>query len=249
MTEKFGLIGYPLGHSFSKRYFTEKFLSEGIDAIYSQYPLEHISEMADLIAREPSLKGLNVTIPYKEVVKCMLNGLSEEAEAIGAVNVVKIDRQDEDWILTGFNSDYIGFSESLKPLLTPRMNRALVLGTGGASKAVCYALENLGITPIKVSRTPGKGELSYADITEKVMDSHLLIVNTTPLGMFPNTTSFPPIPYRFLTPGHLCYDLVYNPEITEFLRKSAQQGAMTKNGLEMLYLQADISWRIWNNLL
>lgn len=244
---KYGLIGYPLGHSFSQRYFSDKFKHEGIDAEYSLYPLENIQSFPSLLEENKNLVGLNVTIPYKESVMSYLDELSEEGEAIGAVNVIKIERESGKLSLKGFNSDFVGFTKSLKPLLRPDVKKALVLGTGGASKAVCYALRKLNIDYVLVSRTPATGMISYSQLNEAIMGDNLLIVNTTPLGMFPHTYQCPPIPYDLLTPNHVCYDLVYNPEVTEFMKKSAEQGATVKNGLEMLHLQADRAWEIWTD--
>lgn len=243
----YGLIGYPLGHSFSKQYFTEKFDRLGIDASYLLFPLESIEQFPSLLEKEKYLKGLNVTIPYKEKIMGFLNDTSEAVKEIGAVNVIRIEVKDEGYYLKGFNSDYIGFRDSLRPLLRKDIRKALVLGTGGASKAVIFALKELGIEATKVSRTPAEGEITYSDLSDAIMSDHLLIVNTTPLGMFPNTETFPPIPYNLLTPAHICYDLVYNPEKTEFIIRSAAMGATVKNGLEMLHRQAEEAWRIWKN--
>ncbi|MDE5789637.1 MAG: shikimate dehydrogenase [Muribaculaceae bacterium] len=244
-TEKYGLIGYPLGHSFSQRYFTEKFRKEEIDAIYHPFPIENIGLFPSLLKEVNNLKGLNVTIPYKEKVMGFLDDISDAVKEIGAVNVIRIEERENELYLKGFNSDYIGFRDSLRPLLRPDVSKALILGTGGASKAVEYALRQLGIVSTKVSRKPKKGELSYNDLSEEIISEHLLIVNTTPLGMYPHTDTYPPIPYSFLTSRHICYDLVYNPETTEFMRKSSANGATVKNGLEMLHLQAEEAWKIW----
>ena len=236
----FGIIGYPLVQSFSAKYFNEKFAREGIDAEYSLYPLDDLRlddvRLNDLLDR---LDGMNVTIPYKQAVIPFLERLDETAQAIGAVNV--ICRR------VGYNTDCLGFIDSLKPLLREYDRKALVLGTGGASKAVCYGLRKLGISPTLVSRTPKDGQLGYSDLTAAVMAEHTVIVNCTPLGMFPDIDSCPAIPYEQITAQHLLFDCVYNPEQTLFLRKGAAQGAQTKNGLEMLFGQAKAAWAIWTN--
>lgn len=242
----FGLIGKKLGHSFSAEFFNKKFRDEKIDETYRLFEIPSIEDFPKLLAENPDLKGLNVTIPYKRDVISFLSGLSVEAKAIGAVNVIKISRGKEGITLTGYNSDSIGFEESLKPLLNKSIDKALVLGTGGASKAVCYVLRKLGIEPTYVSRTPKEGQLTYKDLNKSIIDSHLLIVNTTPLGMMPEIDTCPPIPYNLLTTRHICYDLVYNPLETLFLKKSKEAGAKIKNGMEMLELQALASWDIWN---
>lgn len=240
--DKYGLIGFPLGHSFSKIYFTEKFRKEGLSSTYELFPLSAITELPGLIGGNPELRGLNVTIPYKESVMTYLTELSPEAEAIGAVNVIKINGDR----LMGHNTDFIGFKESLRPLLREEITDALVLGSGGASKAVCHALRVLGIRPTVVSRHPSEGMAGYDDLTPEVMEKNLLIVNATPLGMAPNTDTAPEIPYHLLSERHICYDVVYNPAETLFMKKSAAGGAKVKNGLDMLHLQAEHAWRIWN---
>ncbi|MDE7438100.1 MAG: shikimate dehydrogenase [Muribaculaceae bacterium] len=244
----YGLIGYPLGHSFSAKYFNEKFAEEGIDNSYRLFPLQSIDELGNLLESYPALQGLNITIPYKEKVIPFLSDISPEALAIGAVNVIKINNYNEGRIpiLSGYNTDWKGFSLSLIPLLNESVKSALVLGTGGASKAVCYALKRLGITPHLVSRSHSSSEYIYKDLNEDIIKENLLIVNTTPLGMSPNVVSCPDIPYHYLTDRHICYDLVYNPEVTEFMTRSAHYGATVKNGLEMLHRQAELSWEIWN---
>lgn len=242
----FGLIGKKLGHSFSKKYFTEKFDKEGItDCEYQLFELADISEFPGLIKEQPSLCGLNATIPYKQEVMPYLDELSTAAQRIGAVNVIRFEN---DGKLVGHNSDYIGFKISLEKFLNgAKPQKALILGTGGASKAVKAALEDLGITPQFVSRTSGENQLAYKELSEEILSSHRLIVNTTPLGMFPQVEEFPAIPYQFLTSSHFCYDLVYNPETTAFMKKSAEHGAKTINGLEMLIGQAEAAWEIWND--
>lgn len=233
----FGIIGNPLIHSFSAKYFNEKFTREHIDAEYSLYPLneltnERVNELLD------TLDGFNVTFPYKEAIIPYLDRLDETAQAIGAVNVV--------YKRVGYNTDYAGFIVSLRPLLRPFDRQALVLGTGGASKAVCYGLQQLGITPTLVSRTPQAGQISYADLNADLLSRYTLIINGTPLGMFPEVNTCPPIPYEHLTPRHLLYDCVYNPEETLFLRRGKAQGASIQNGKEMLIGQAKEAWAIWN---
>ena len=246
----FGLIGYPLGHSFSKRYFTEKFARDGIaDAVYELFPLADIAELPGLLASQPHLRGLNVTIPYKEQVLPFLTELDPAARRIGAVNVIRIGA---DGSRTGYNSDYFGFRSTLETFLAKNAQnapslRALVLGTGGASKAVKVALEDMGIGHVSVSRQAGGGVVSYADVTPEILEEHRLIINTTPLGMHPEANSCPPLPYKALTADHLLYDLVYNPEQTVFLQRGAAQGAETFGGLPMLHGQAEKSWEIWNS--
>ena len=236
----YGIIGFPLLHSFSAKFFNEKFATERIDAEYSLYPLnkdewtngERLMDLLD------SLDGFNVTLPYKQEVIPYLERLDETAEAIGAVNVV--------YKRVGYNTDCLGFIESMRPLVREYDRKALVLGTGGASKAVCYGLRKLGISPTLVSRTPKAGMLGYDALTQEVMDSHTIIVNCTPLGMLPDVDSCPDIPYERLSARHLLYDCVYNPEETLFLKKGKAQGCTIKNGLDMLYGQAKAAWRIWN---
>ena len=234
----YGIIGYPLHHSFSAKYFSEKFEREGIEAEYSLYPIgmEDLRlKIEDLFHR---LDGMNVTMPYKQTIIPYLDRLDETAEAVGAVNVVHKR--------VGYNTDCIGFMESIKPLLRDSDRKALVLGTGGASKAVCYGLKQLGIAPTLVSRTPKDGMIGYSDLTEGLMAEHTIIVNCTPLGMVPDTESYPPIPYELISAQHLLFDCIYNPEETLFLRKGKAQGAIIQNGIEMLYGQAKAAWKIWN---
>ncbi|NEW80950.1 MAG: shikimate dehydrogenase [Mariniphaga sp.] len=247
MKRKFGLIGFPLSHSFSRKFFTEKFLVEGIDAEYLNFEIENISQLSHVIASHPDLEGLNVTIPYKEQVVKLLNDMDESSTQIHAVNTIRIQRSGHHVSLHGYNTDIIGFQESIQPLIQKHHHKALVLGTGGASKAVVRALGNLKIDTIIVSRNPEeKGELSYNDLDEDVMDNYKIIVNTTPIGTYPNTEGCPAIPFELITPKHLLFDLVYNPEVTEFLKQGKKHGAIIKNGLEMLHLQALASWEIWN---
>ena len=247
----YGLIGYPLQHSFSAKFFNEKFSRENIDAEYLNFEIEHIFELRKILVFNPHLKGLNVTIPHKEAVIAFLDEISPVAKEIGAVNVIKIERGFGDtygYKLTGHNTDYIGFKNSIAPLIQPELHRkALVLGTGGASKAVCKALDSLGIAWTYVSRNPKEGALTYDTLTPEIVAEHNVIVNTTPLGTFPNVEACPNIPYSALTSQHLLFDLVYNPSETTFLKKGKQIGATAKNGAEMLELQALAAWEIWGS--
>lgn len=245
--KKYGLIGFPLTHSFSKRYFTEKFELENIDSTYDNFEIDSISKFPEIIKNNPELIGLNVTIPYKEQVIPFLDDLNESAKEIGAVNTVKIVRNGSGVYLKGFNTDTFGFETSLKPLLKPQHKKALILGTGGASKALKYVLNNLGIDFVSASIEELKeNEIRYEDIDKEMMKERLLIINATPLGTYPKVETYPNIPYLYLTEKHLLFDLVYNPEISAFLRKGIDMGATTKNGYEMLLLQAKKSYEIWN---
>lgn len=243
MPEQYGIIGYPLTHSFSPAYFTRKFAAEHIDATYTAFPLEDIAAFPTLLEQHPDLKGLNVTIPYKEKIIPYLDELSDAAAAIGAVNCIKITNGRT----IGYNTDITGFTQSLVPVLGNNQVHALVLGTGGASKAVTAALEKLGIPYQNVSRSAGTGVLTYQDLTPELMQQYRLIVNTTPLGMNPDILSFPSLPYDALEPEHILYDLIYNPERTSFLSIGRQYGATIKNGQEMLELQAEAGWKIWQD--
>jgi shikimate dehydrogenase len=248
----FGLIGFPLGHSFSQKYFSEKFKRENItDAEFKNFPLENINGFPKLIENNPFLCDLSVTIPHKQSVMKFLNEVDDVAKEVGAVNCVKIRRTSDigQWTSTGFNTDAFGFEKSLLPLLKSQHTKALILGTGGASKAVKYVLKKLGIEFSFVSRSekPAASSYSYNNLSSEIISSHTLIINTTPLGMFPDVNSYPSIPYEHLTEKHLLYDLVYNPEETLFLKKGKEKGAQIKNGLEMLQLQADKAWEIWNS--
>ncbi|PSL47446.1 shikimate dehydrogenase [Chitinophaga niastensis] len=239
----YGLIGYPLSHSFSKGFFAQKFEKENITGcLYENFPLPGIADFPLLLQQQPQLNGLNVTIPYKEVVIPFLDELSKAAAQIGAVNCIRF----KDGKKTGYNTDVIGFTKSLQPLLQPHHNRALVLGTGGAAKAVMYALQELAIPYTVVSRQTANGAVSYDSLDQTVIEQHTLIINTTPLGMYPKVDTLPEIPYQYLSSRHLLYDLVYNPAETLFLQRGAAQGATIKNGHEMLILQAEASWEIWN---
>lgn len=233
----FGIIGFPLLHSFSAKYFSEKFIQEKIDAEYSLYPIKE-TETERIATYVNTLDGMNVTMPYKQAVIPYLDRLDKTAEAVGAVNVVHQR--------VGYNTDCLGFMESIKPLLRDYDRKALVLGTGGASKAVCYGLKQLGIAPTLVSRTPKAGMLGYQDLTKEIMSDYTIIVNCTPLGMLPDVDSCPAIPYEQITAQHLLFDCVYNPEETLFLRKGKAQGATIRNGMEMLTGQAKAAWKIWN---
>lgn len=244
MTKLFGLIGYPLSHSFSKHYFTQKFQREGIaDCVYELFPIEQIELFPELVSDHPDFKGLNVTIPYKEKVLPYLSELSEAVKEIGACNCIKI----QNGTLIAYNTDVVGFEESLKPLLKSHHTKALVLGTGGAAKAVVWVLKKLGIEYSYVSRRSGEGVLSYDQINEEMLHRYPLIINTTPLGMQPNTDTKPSLPYEAISSEHLCYDLVYNPVTTSFLAEADKRGATIKNGQEMLELQAEAAWAIWNS--
>jgi shikimate dehydrogenase len=245
---KFGLIGYPLGHSFSKKYFTEKFLAERIsDCVYENFPQDNISLLPELIRSEPGLSGVNVTIPYKSEVFRFLNSVSAEAREIGAVNVIKIHRVDYDFKLSGFNTDYSGFTGSLIPYLKIVSGEAVVLGTGGSSKAVCFALRKLGMKIIQVSRKASPGIITYSVLSDDIIKNADLIVNTTPLGMFPDISGKPQINYNALNSRTILFDLVYNPGITSFLQEGKDRGCVSLNGLQMLHLQAEQSWEIWND--
>lgn len=246
--KEFGLIGYPLTHSFSKQYYDKKMELEGIQDIeYSLFSLKDIKEFSNLIQTHSQLMGVNVTIPYKIQVLSYLDHISEEAKEIGAVNCIRISRdsQTQKIVLTGYNTDVIGFRESLKPLLKPHHKKALVLGTGGGAQAVFSALKSLNIEYKTVSRTVETGDLTYSDLTEKVFQEYTIIINTTPLGTFPEIEQAPSIPYSFLNDRHLVYDLIYNPEKTLFLKRAEERGSTVKNGYEMLILQAEKNWEIW----
>lgn len=245
--KRFGIIGKPLGHSFSPAYFTKKFASLGLQADYREFELPNIEAFLDLLDGEPELCGLNVTIPYKQQVIPYLNELSDEARELGAVNCISISHRPNGKLwLKGFNADIIGFMDSLRPLLQPYMQRALVLGTGGASRAVLGGLHKLGLATQSVSRSKRKGVLTYAELTPQIVADFPVIVNCTPVGMWPHVEQCPDLPYEAITPRHLLYDLIYNPDETLFLHRGRERGAATKNGLEMLHGQAEASWRFWN---
>jgi shikimate dehydrogenase len=243
----YGLIGNPLSHSFSKKYFNEKFSAEGLsDCYYELFPLETIDAFLALIRRFPNLKGLNVTIPFKASILAFLDGIDETAREIGAVNTIKI----VDGKCFGYNTDTYGFEKSLRSFLDEnpaiKASKAIVLGTGGASKSVCFVLKKTGISYVMVSRTKSNKTLNYNDLDEAILQNTQLIVNTTPLGMAPDEDTFPKLNYNLLGANHFLYDLVYNPEKTVFLAKGEKQGCLIKNGLEMLHLQAEKAWEIWN---
>jgi len=251
---KFGLLGHPLGHSFSRKFHNDRFSQLGIDAEYENFDLDEISLLPGLLSEQPDLCGMNVTIPYKHQVMQYLDELDPLAEKIGAVNVVKVSSINPSmahatkipgFYLKGYNSDIVGFRDSLKPMLKGNEKAALILGTGGASKAIKVALEEMGIKTTYVSRTAAEGRLTYGDLTPKVMSEHLIIVNCTPLGMYPKVDACPEIPYNLLTPDHVCFDCVYNPEVTLFMNNAATFGAKVKCGYEMLVGQAIESYRIW----
>ena len=244
--DKYGLIGYPLGHSFSKNYFNEKFENENIDAEYINFEIPTIDALPEVLATNPELRGLNVTIPYKEKVISFLDAVSPEARAIGAINVIKVEHKGNETILKGYNSDVIGFTKSIAPLLKRHNKKALILGTGGASKAIDYGLKSLGLETVKVSRYERPGTIQYSKITPEIIKEYNVIVNCTPCGMYPNIEECPELPYEAMTEKNILYDLIYNPEQTKFMKLGAKQGATVKNGLEMLLLQAFASWEFWN---
>ena len=244
----YGLIGYPLVHSFSRDFFNQKFMAENIDAQYVNFEIMDIGQLMEVIAEYPNLKGLNVTAPYKEAVIPLLDSLDDDAREIGAVNVIRLihDPRSGDFVeLRGYNSDVAGFEKTIPSFQSPSRTSAMVLGTGGAAKAVSAALRRHGINVQLVSRRKSERTLIYEEITRSMVTDHKIIINATPVGKYPDDDKFPDFPYRFLTKEHFCYDLVYNPEETLFMKKSAQYGAETKNGIEMLLLQAFDSYRIW----
>lgn len=240
----FGLIGKNIEYSFSKKYFTEKFSKELFtDFEYQNFDIESIDLFPQVLKNNPNLKGLNVTIPYKEAIIPYLDSISKRATAIGAVNVIRFM---PDGSLKGYNSDYYGFKKSIEPLLQPHHKRALILGTGGSAKAIAYALEELDILYTFVSREPKEHSIDYNRINITTFENYQIIINCTPVGTFPNTKEFPPIPYEYFTENHIAFDLIYNPEETQFLKKAKKKGAITKNGLDMLVFQAEKAWNIWN---
>ncbi|MGO1648729.1 MAG: shikimate dehydrogenase family protein [Sphingobacterium sp.] len=246
--KRLGLIGYPLGHSFSKKYYLDKFEREAISGVdYELYPLENMLEFPALFQQDPDFAGVNVTIPYKQQVIPYLDVITEEATAIGAVNCIRIEHPaGSKPFLTGFNTDAFGFETSLSPLLTPDQDRALIFGNGGATKAISYVLSKLAIPFNIVSRTPKDQQLGYTELTPAIIANHRLLINCTPLGTYPKTDACPPIPYTAVGQQHLLYDLIYNPEETQFLKEGKARGARIKNGYEMLVLQAEKNWEIWN---
>ena len=239
----FGLLGKNIDYSFSRKYFSEKFSSENIDAEYKNFDIADISGFSEVIRNNP-LSGLNVTIPYKEAVIPYLDHLDPHSTEIKAVNTIKFEK---DGSLCGYNTDYWGFLEALKPHLHANHKKALILGTGGASKAIAYALNLLDISFKFVSRNPEKNQFSYSDLDKKILENYHLIINSTPLGTFPDVEKCPSIPFKYITENHLIFDLIYNPSETKLMKKAAAKGAKTLNGLEMLKLQAEKAWAIWNS--
>lgn len=245
--EKYGLIGYPLVHSFSISYFNEKFNNENIDAVYENYEIPTIEQLPEIIETNPELKGLNVTIPYKEKVISYLDSISPEAREIGAVNVIKVIHKGKKTMLKGYNSDVIGFTRSIEPLLEPFHKKALILGTGGASKAIDFGLKSLKLETLKVSRYDRPNTIRYDQITPEMMKEWNVIVNCTPCGMYPHSDECPALPYEAMDNHTLLYDLIYNPDETLFMNNGKKYGATVKNGLEMLLLQAFASWEFWHS--
>ena len=240
---KFGLIGKDIGYSFSRTYFSEKFKKEKSEHNYENFDISSIAHFPEIILKNQDLKGLNVTIPYKEKVMPFLDEIDEEAAKIGAVNTIKFQGEK----LIGFNTDHYGFKKSLEKFLPLPEKSALILGTGGASKAVAYALSSLGFDYKFVSRNPSLGHLAYSEVNKDIIARHFLIINSTPLGTFPDVEKFPEIPYKFLNPEHLLFDLIYNPAETEFLKRGNFYGAYIVNGADMLKFQAEKAWEIWNS--
>ena len=245
--DKYGLIGYPLGHSFSISYFNQKFQDEGINAVYENFEIPDVDLLNEVVDSNPNLKGLNVTIPYKEKVMQYLDTISPEARAIGAVNVIRVTHEGTKIKLKGYNSDVIGFTQSIEPMLDKKWHKkALILGTGGASKAIDYGLRNLGLETVFVSRYERPGTIQYETITPEVVKDYNVIVNCTPVGMYPKTEECPKLPYEAMDSHTILYDLIYNPDETLFMKRGAEHGAQVKNGLEMLLLQAFASWEFWH---
>lgn len=244
--DKYGLIGFPLGHSFSRNYFNQKFTDEKIDATYENFEIATIDLLPEVLDSNPELRGLNVTIPYKEKVISFLDSISPEARAIGAVNVIKVSHEGNRTTLKGYNSDVIGFTRSIEPMLESFHKKALVLGTGGAAKAISFGLKSLGLEPVYVSRYERPGTTQYDKITPDVVREYNVIVNCTPCGMYPNVEQCPQLPYEALDSHNILYDLIYNPDETLFMKQGKAHGANVKNGIEMLLLQAFASWEFWN---
>lgn len=242
--KKFGLLGKNISYSFSKKYFTEKFKKIGANHFaYKNFDVETVEDFKKIVSETKNLKGMNVTIPYKEAIIPHLSKLSKNAEIIGAVNTISISKKGT---LKGHNTDYYGFKKSLKPLLQKHHYKALILGTGGASKAVAYALRKLNIEYDFVSRNPSEYEFSYEELNQDVFNDYQIIINTTPVGTFPNINDCPPLDYNLFTNKHIAYDLVYNPSETKFLQAAKAKGATVKNGWDMLVFQAEKAWKIWN---
>jgi shikimate dehydrogenase len=251
MHSRYGLIGFPLSHSFSKKYFTEKFTREAIDSTYELFQIDSVHKINDIISNYQDLRGFNVTIPYKQQIIPLVNKLSDEAARIQAVNTVRVVRENGQIMLEGYNTDAPAFETELLAFMPKFPQYALILGTGGASAAVAYVLKKLNIEIQFVSRTPKQSSssnniLSYEQLSNQLIDKVKLIINCTPVGMYPNSHLSPQIPYNILTPEHYLFDLVYNPEMTEFLKRGQEHGTQTRNGLGMLYKQADLAWNIWN---
>ncbi|WP_346863924.1 shikimate dehydrogenase [uncultured Draconibacterium sp.] len=246
--KRYGLLGYPLTHSFSKRYFTEKFETENIESTYQNFEIDSITKFPEILENNPEIIGLNVTIPYKEQVIPYLDELNDSAREIKAVNTIRVTRTESGVHLKGFNTDTFGFESTLTPLLKEQHKKALILGTGGASKALKYVLNKLGIDYVSASIEELKEkEIRYEDIDEKMIAERLLIINATPLGTYPKVDTFPNIPYEFIGKDHLLFDLVYNPEVTQFMAKGMANGAVAKNGYDMLLGQANKAYEIWNS--
>ena len=243
--DKYGLIGYPLGHSFSIGYHNQRFADEGINAKYINFEIASIEQLMEVIGQNPELKGLNVTIPYKEKVMEYLDYISPEARAIGAVNVIRVIHEGSKIVMRGYNSDVIGFTQSIEPMLESFHKKALVLGTGGAAKAINFGLKSLGLETVFVSRYERPGTVLYKSLTADDIKEYNVIVNCTPCGMFPHTNECPNLPYEAMDSHTLLYDLIYNPDETMFMHKGRERGATVKNGLEMLLLQAFASWEFW----
>jgi len=242
--KKFGLLGKDISYSFSKKYFSEKFKNDLFqDCCYENFDIPTIEEFPTILKNNPDLKGLNVTIPYKETILPYLDTLSQKAFKIGAVNVIRFTKKGN---LKGYNSDWYGFKKALEPLVQPHHKKALILGTGGAAKAVAFALEQMGIFYTYVSREATENAIDYNRINTTTFDNYHIIINCTPIGTSPNINEFPPIPYQFFTEKHIAFDLIYNPDETQFLRKAKKKGAIIKNGYEMLVFQAEKAWKIWN---
>lgn len=242
--EKYGLIGKNISYSFSKQYFTDKFERENLPNFsYENFDIADISQIQNIVEETLYLKGLNVTIPYKESIFPFLDKINKKAVLIGAVNTIRITKNHK---LKGYNTDYYGFRKSIKPFLKPHHKSALILGTGGASKAVAYALQTLNITYKFVSRNPKFDQLNYQDLDQQIFDSHHIVINCTPIGTFPNIAEFPHLPYAFFTKEHLAFDLIYNPAETAFLQKAKENQAITVNGHQMLIFQAEKAWKIWH---
>lgn len=244
VSNQYGLVGKNISYSFSKDYFSKKFADNDLTGYsYENFDIHDISEFPEILKNNPNLKGLNVTIPYKESIIPFLDKLSDKASKIGAVNTIKFTKKGK---LKGYNTDCFGFQKSLQPLLQPHHKKALILGTGGASKAVAFVLEQLGILYTFVSREANENSIDYHRINATTFDNYQIIINCTPMGTSPNITDCPAIPYEYFTSRHIAFDLIYNPSETLFLQKAKSNGAVTKNGLEMLIFQAEKAWKIWN---